>query len=385
MDHYHYLPLDTQKLELRLFRLRKGDSVKIEGDVTHIPISDHDNISYEAVSYTWGDTELTETIEVGGKRLWITESLHSALHCLRFPDRDRDLWIDAICINQIDEEERSQQVLEMRKIFASAKNVIFWLGKPTAAVMLLMDSLAELQRAFHKLQERSTASSQDNSNVESSMWKTLWSTIRPAVNDKNGDLLAQQQEGLRVLLRRPWFQRVWVLQEVANAPSAVVCSGRCSVSAEVFAQSPLLLGLTPEPQVQSVLDLMPKSTPAALSEGRGQDYLINLMLKFSACKATDERDMIFALLGMTLDPSNHVLLRPDYTTTMRKVLYNTVSYWLESGTAISQIVECLSSIRTVHTTYLVPFKRTKTAQEMMRTSKLSGKSPVTVWRLLTIS
>jgi hypothetical protein len=175
-----------------------------------IEMSNNEHVSYEALSYVWGSTELVECIILNQKRHWITDNLYSALQCLRLHDRDRYLWIDAICINQVNKEEQGSQVQQMGKIFSSAEGVLFWLGKATLEITSLMDTLNQYLRTGADCQLGQL---------------TL-----------DDDRREKCRTGLRQLLRRQWFTRVWILQEVANARKATVCSGTWSIPAEVFAQ-----------------------------------------------------------------------------------------------------------------------------------------------------
>lgn len=86
---------------------------------------------YDALSYCWGQPveESRFVITCDGKQMVVTQNLHEALPFLRFEDRDRALWIDAICINQESEDEKSQQVGIMKQIYEKADKVIIWLGK----------------------------------------------------------------------------------------------------------------------------------------------------------------------------------------------------------------------------------------------------------------
>lgn len=83
---------------------------------------------YEAVSYTWGDPCLTHHLEIGCQSLLITESLYTLLQHLRYTDLPRRLWVDQICINQADLDERGNQVAMMADIFAAATKVLVWTG-----------------------------------------------------------------------------------------------------------------------------------------------------------------------------------------------------------------------------------------------------------------
>ncbi|EME79024.1 uncharacterized protein MYCFIDRAFT_34050, partial [Pseudocercospora fijiensis CIRAD86] len=86
-------------------------------------------VRYICLSYCWGAPTKSRSITVNGSRLMVTENLHSALSAIhRHHHHGTYYWIDAICINQDDIVERSRQVAQMWKIFASAEKVFAWLG-----------------------------------------------------------------------------------------------------------------------------------------------------------------------------------------------------------------------------------------------------------------
>ncbi|TVY84439.1 Heterokaryon incompatibility protein 6 OR allele [Lachnellula suecica] len=93
---------------------------------------------YEAISYTWDKPIFSHVLFVEGKSLAITESLFGPLQRVRPKSLARTsfkfsvfLWADAVCINQKDVDERSQQVQLMRKIYENATRVVAWLGPST--------------------------------------------------------------------------------------------------------------------------------------------------------------------------------------------------------------------------------------------------------------
>jgi hypothetical protein len=88
------------------------------GEEINIFLSHHDfktnSTAYEALSYRWGDPLDTQPIVCEGKRFNATTNLYLALHRLRYEaEEPRRIWIDAICINQMDVAERNQQVALM--------------------------------------------------------------------------------------------------------------------------------------------------------------------------------------------------------------------------------------------------------------------------------
>ncbi|KAE9379847.1 hypothetical protein N431DRAFT_290151, partial [Stipitochalara longipes BDJ] len=85
--------------------------------------------NYEALSYTWGSNHLRRSIELENTPFYVTKNLEIALRHLRLPHIPRQLWIDAICINQDDDIERGEQLQLMRKIYTQADQVLIWLGE----------------------------------------------------------------------------------------------------------------------------------------------------------------------------------------------------------------------------------------------------------------
>lgn len=139
---------------------------------------------YEALSYVWGDPHDTVPICIGDHTLQVTKNFHSALVHLRNASFQRILWVDAACINQKDDYEKSIQIRYMTKIYGLANRVIVWLGEAA-----------------------------DNSD------QTL-EAIELAAEDDHEDLreLKFDQDDIFLLLERPWFRRIWVSQEELPSP-----------------------------------------------------------------------------------------------------------------------------------------------------------------------
>ena len=83
---------------------------------------------YEALSYAWGNVNEKLAISCHGQELLVTTNCHSALRHLRLPDRPRTLWVDAICIDQTSDDDKSKQVRIMGEIYEGAEMVLVWLG-----------------------------------------------------------------------------------------------------------------------------------------------------------------------------------------------------------------------------------------------------------------
>jgi hypothetical protein len=129
---YQYLPLNEAKQEIRLVTLLPGEfQSDIHVSLTTVRATEHDIPDFESLSYAWGPAEDPQTIfigESGQETLSVTRNMREALPYLRDAKKPRVLWIDAICVNQKDLEERSSQVRRMAWIYSKAKRVIVWLG-----------------------------------------------------------------------------------------------------------------------------------------------------------------------------------------------------------------------------------------------------------------
>ncbi|KAF4956779.1 hypothetical protein FGADI_3561 [Fusarium gaditjirri] len=161
----------------------------VDSDITFQP-------DYEALSYVWGDITPARYIDLGGLDISITPNLHSALIHLRSPDTVRTLWVDALCINQSVHGERNQQVRIMGDIYKSARQVVVWLG----------DAADDSHLVFQHLNDDSIPDSFHNGSSPPQDARRAWSA----------------------LVKRPWFFRTWVIQEIALAKRAIIMCGEDS-------------------------------------------------------------------------------------------------------------------------------------------------------------
>ena len=125
---YKSLPLGNDGDAIRVMDIlpgRKDSDIKITIRTTRLS----SDIAYEALSYTWGESLEHNSILVQGYRIGITDNLCRALRRLRRQVQRRTVWIDQLCINQADCQERSQQVGIMHRIYENARSVHVWLGE----------------------------------------------------------------------------------------------------------------------------------------------------------------------------------------------------------------------------------------------------------------
>jgi hypothetical protein len=271
---------------------------------------------FEALSYVWGDGPKDWEVHVSDKMLLVSQNLHTALSHLRYPDQTRVLWADAICINQQDTDEKAKQVQLMGQIYETAKTVIVWLGPEDPR-----DCRAfELVRAVEN-RVRGTTSRTSKENLD---------ILEALEADRN--IPADGWAHLGVLFSRPYFKRLWVIQEVAKARCATVLCGNESISYEalfaahsycVQAQDLYVQRAAPQAGIPS-LEILLKNNNMMLtyscSKSQKNKYtFFDLLYATSSLSTGEPRDRLFALLGLPLVPYEWVP-RPDYKSSVSEVL-----------------------------------------------------------------
>ncbi len=154
---------------------------------------------FEALSYVWGSKKDDVEIVLGGQVKTVTRNLGSALHHLRNDEKERVLWVDAVCINQGDLGERSSQVQLMQRIYSGASQVVVWLGP--------------LKREDERIIKFIRRLGSDP--------RLHWT----AIQKMDDELL-----GLYVFLRHEWWSRIWTVQEAVLAKQIVYHRGNIHLS-----------------------------------------------------------------------------------------------------------------------------------------------------------
>jgi hypothetical protein len=286
---------------VRLISLLAGrPSDKIHVKLVSTNLVDAAN-TYEATSYTWGDPTITHIISCNGRNFTVTISAYQFLWRLRLEDKDRLLWMDSICINQANHEEKAQQVPMMGDLYQKARRVVIWLGEACNDSDLAMDFAADLE--ISKSLEEFEYSSRISSNHPSYTRNTyLLNEANPSIDRR--ELI----QSLCSLVQRPWTRRAWVQQEAALCNDTVVMCGSRSVPWDhFFAVSWMLTApkawqipdwIEYDSMVNSLRALSHiQSTRQAISGGRSNTIWGTLSM-MSACLATDPRDKIFATYGL---------------------------------------------------------------------------------------
>jgi Heterokaryon incompatibility protein (HET) len=123
---YVYEKFDSQEKAIRLIKLRRRyPGCDISCSLERYSLTE--SPPYEAISYTWGNSVKDHLVFFDGRWLPTTRNVHSILHDLSSYSRARWIWIDAVCINQNDLEEKNPQVEMMGEIYHTAERVVVWL------------------------------------------------------------------------------------------------------------------------------------------------------------------------------------------------------------------------------------------------------------------
>ncbi|KAM6511632.1 hypothetical protein FALCPG4_016634 [Fusarium falciforme] len=122
-----YRQLELNRRQIRTLHLLPGDSqdpIRCTLETAFLA----DDPSYQTLSYAWGDPLDCRSITVAGRTTPVTVNLFNALRRLWLPDDEQRLWVDALCINQADDVEKSHQVNLMRDIYSRTTQTVLWLG-----------------------------------------------------------------------------------------------------------------------------------------------------------------------------------------------------------------------------------------------------------------
>ncbi|KAI4161898.1 MAG: hypothetical protein LQ342_004464 [Letrouitia transgressa] len=312
-----YGALQQGMTRLLVLRPAISSSHPLKADL--IPINLHAASTYEALSYTWGDETIRKPITLCRQPFSIRENLDAALRSLRYSFKDRVLWIDAICINQSDEAEKSQQVLQMKNIYEKARQVIIWLGElgdgGRAGLQLVKNPILGGMGSSSWKQNRELGDPVLQNF--SSSWSSSIAIQRTAENS-----LESQYGYLSEILERPWWTRAWIIQEVTVASKAVVRCGPDEVSFKQILErvrkpEPIDVKFDEDNDAPSQYQF-PDGDASLLHELHTQwqartfkKSLYELLYAFRRYGCTNPRDRVYAFLGLASDAES-VGIIPNY-------------------------------------------------------------------------
>lgn len=282
------------------------------------PESLSDSPHYEALSYTWGAAAEGRTVIVNDiYHLSVTDNLYRALRRLRYRFTRRTLWVDAICIDQTNYNERAAQVAIMGAIYRSASCVIIWLGEPTAASRMTWSSL-QLARILYRQSRKRRGES----------IKTSLSVALKVVRNEHQAL----ESALQTFIS-PWYERVWVIQETMGARRVKLRFGATAWGPKHPSQFIYGLGLQDSKYqlwtdsssfngIGRLLDRLKYRETAHGETGRPSPDqnpgIVQRIPLLRTATATDERDMVYSMLSLINDEEAG-LMSVDYTLSVGEV------------------------------------------------------------------
>lgn len=323
-----YSPLDAGRKEIRILHLYPSGSLTgpVHCHLETVSLQDEAKPRYEAISYVWSEHVGTAPITINNTLVHdAPASSVNVLRQFRLESKKRRLWIDALCINQADLDERSSQVAIMGDIYRNTEITRIWVGDED-----------------------------EDTGVAVQDFKALSEDIFPSVMDE--DLLLREgidiekvvdQAGIHDLravagfLGRVWFSRVWVLQECILPPRCTCKCGEWEINWENISRAASLLPYIPQYLIscdemgiaRNNVRIPFKCLTPDPSRTGSETFRVLYDLS-EALQATDPRDKFFALHGlsnvsmMSLNEQRLLGIDVDYRRPLGEVLRNATRFAL---------------------------------------------------------
>lgn len=262
--------LSRQRRPRRKFRFNPA----IDNAITcslHLANLDDEESRYEALSYEWGDPgKAPLSVLIANEKVEVRENLWWALWHMRDEHKVKILWVDALCINQEDNQERTHQVKQMGRIYARADMVIAWIGLGT-------EHLPHMEVAFNVVNR--VEDYQYEQDISPSTWN----------------------ESVSIFLSRPYWNRLWILQELILAKDITIQCGKLRLLWKL-----LVCFFTRFVSVSSVSTWhMATLVPATICKQRhdlgviSTPSLLQLCYTYRESMCSDSRDKFYGLLSLS--------------------------------------------------------------------------------------
>jgi Heterokaryon incompatibility protein (HET) len=372
MSYFVYHPLTPHKRGIRLIELlpekhgqslensfiqhhgaSEPSSIPLSCTVSHVSLDD--TPAYTALSYTWGDTSRQRVILLNEAVFTVAENLDAALRHLRRQDEPLTLWVDALCINQNDNVEKSEQLEQMRQIYSQALLVVAWLGPAADNSDVAMQWIEHYGGRSLELGIGTKPQLQLRyllESLESCGKYPIDERLEGFLGDLNIQFSPANPEhscvitSLLKFFERTYWSRIWVVQELASASDVLFVCGKRTVSEGALHYALRLLRNFRLYQVLksgkaiptmhsdgvSILSIDTRDPIILLKVRRAAQPspLIYLMRSLRHFQATDPRDKVFALLGIAVD-TKELGLRPDYRKSCKEVYTDLARTLIQHG------------------------------------------------------
>ncbi|KAK3621871.1 hypothetical protein LTR56_022536 [Elasticomyces elasticus] len=323
---YQWLPLTQAKSTIRLLNIlpRRSDIDYVLRLSLFAADLGEVGCNYDAVSYSWGSAEDTRLVLIDGRHTWVRKNLWAFLiHCRDTPLRHHpNLWADALCIDQDNDDEKSIQVQLMRRIYSSAYQVIAWLGDwslQTALPGYIAAYGAEWSMGLDECKA-----------IGRSPWDYIdvpHGTNRLAAieDDSIREII---EADMRKLCRSVYWSRLWPVQELVLAQKPVFVAGTHLISVYVLLKN--LPDIFPTPKSghhtdfldvdHAVLRSLKTCWEWGTSEQRSMIAVVSELADHECC---DLRDHVYGLLGVVENGHNFDV---DYGKDVEEVYLNALDF-----------------------------------------------------------
>lgn len=285
---------------IRVCRLSPGVAEQpLQCELIEVPVHGCP-LTYECLSYTWGEQEQSHFISRGNGSIPITTTLHFALSQLRPAEGTRDLWVDQICINQTDIAERGRQVQMMADVYRNAEQVVIWLGEASKDSDMAFKYVEQLSKAIK---------ANEYAGFDDEMMKKHG---LPGPGSK-------PWAAFGALAQRPWFSRAWVVQEISVAKSATVHCG--SLKLDWFDLVTALLRTSAGASRHFGANLYHNGSPGeriglmeSSRQGKGRSNPFKVFLFAKNCDATNDADKLYAFTSLA-----NLGIKTDYLRSVEEI------------------------------------------------------------------
>lgn len=344
-ENYHPIYKPIQHDQVRLVKFGHDgnrasavlEAFSLEGPIPH----------YYTLSYAWGlQSHISGAIDrhslhIGKEKFPVLAALRSFFQVLGAKDaelQDTWWWIDSICINLEDMQERSQQVQLMGDIYRRAQKVVIWLGEGSDDTARAFDFMHLLNKTIRELQQQ---------RAKFPTTAALVDEIRLVFH---ADHYQQHWDALINFCQRGWWSRVWTLQEYAISPDASFWCGRRTISrltvegalectdkymsVEIRERDLGFRRAWNRRRVHQWVQMLRQAQGARVSMS-----LLALAAYSSCFEATDDRDRLYGLKGLATDTYS---LHADYTLSVEETYLRFAKGFIEHHKSLDII--CFASI-----------------------------------------
>ncbi|KAI8656865.1 HET domain-containing protein [Fusarium sp. Ph1] len=289
-----HLRIGNPSNSLRVLHLDDGAPAVLSGtferaSITHLP-------PYEAVSYCWGgedgDYTKPEFIIIGGRLFPITKNCAAVLHKIRKPNKKRVVWIDSLCINQNDVNERSVQVSQMGKIFSGVRKVHIYVGN----------------------------------NIDGRIASKAFYVLRSMRNLKEFNMrLSDRVEAVKTLFAQTYFSRMWIIQEVLLAKTAALHWGKATIPWQTLREDHL-----EEFKKHGIDSCIPDwmRIRAMTKNFRNSETLGELLFSAMGSSASNDKDKVYGIYGLLFDAEEEGLT-VDYGLSVKQIFTNMAAHLIK--------------------------------------------------------